>query len=100
MPISEKEMLLVQLVEECAEVIQEVCKAQRFGVDEKMEGINLTNLARITKELNDLQVLTDLVAEAYDINRFNYLDIKALSLKKQKVIKYMNYSKDCGMVAQ
>ena len=54
-----KEILTI-LQEECAEVIVEVSKCFRFGPDQMMEGVDVTNMQRLQKELGDLQAMIDL----------------------------------------
>jgi len=44
-----KEILTI-LQEECAEVIVEVSKCFRFGPDQMMEGMNVTNMERLQKK--------------------------------------------------
>lgn len=57
-----KEILII-LQEECAEVIVEISKCFRFGPDQMMEGTNLTNIARLEKELGDLQAMIQLLVK-------------------------------------
>ncbi len=54
-----KEILTI-LQEECAEVIVEVSKCFRFGPDQMMAGLDVTNMQRLQKELGDLQALSEL----------------------------------------
>jgi len=49
--------LLTLLSEECAEVIQRVTKALRFGLDEVQPGQHLTNAERILQEFADVQAV-------------------------------------------
>ena len=46
------DLLLDCLAEECAEVIQRVCKAQRFGLREVQPGQEMTNADRILYEFD------------------------------------------------
>jgi NTP pyrophosphatase (non-canonical NTP hydrolase) len=55
-----KEILTI-LQEECAEVIVEVSKCFRFGPDQMMEGVEVTNMQRLEKELGDLIAMIELL---------------------------------------
>ena len=57
-----KEILTI-LQEECAEVIVEVSKCFRFGPDQMMEGVDVTNMQRLQKELGDLQAMIELLID-------------------------------------
>ena len=57
-----KEILTI-LQEECAEVIVEVSKCFRFGPDQMMEGMNVTNMERLQKEIGDLQAMIELLID-------------------------------------
>lgn len=46
--MTEEDILLLQLAEECAEVIQRVSKSLRFGLQEVQIGQSLTNSKRLT----------------------------------------------------
>lgn len=52
--------LMVILAEECAEVIQRVSKALRFGVDEIQPGQPHTNGQRLGSEIGQLSHMVDL----------------------------------------
>jgi NTP pyrophosphatase (non-canonical NTP hydrolase) len=58
-----KEILTI-LQEECAEVIVEVSKCFRFGPDQMMEGLDVTNMQRLQKELGDLQAMIELLVDS------------------------------------
>ena len=53
--------ILIILQEECAEVIVEISKCFRFGPDQMMEGVDVTNIQRLQKELGDLQTMVELL---------------------------------------
>jgi len=57
-----KEILTI-LQEECAEVIVEVSKCFRFGPDQMMEGVDVTNMQRLQKELGDLLAMVELLVD-------------------------------------
>ena len=46
-----------RVVEECSEVIKEICKAKRFGIDNVHKG--RTNRDRILDEMSDLRYALD-----------------------------------------
>ena len=58
-----KEILTI-LQEECAEVIVEVSKCFRFGPDQMMKGLDVTNMQRLQKELGDLQAMIELLVDS------------------------------------
>lgn len=53
-PTPYQDELLTQLIEECSEVIQRATKMQRFGVQEKQAGQELTNEQRLSMEVGNL----------------------------------------------
>jgi NTP pyrophosphatase (non-canonical NTP hydrolase) len=55
--------ILTILQEECAEVIVEVSKCFRFGPDQMMEGVGVTNMQRLEKELGDLLAMVELLTD-------------------------------------
>ena len=75
-----KEILTI-LQEECAEVIVEVSKCFRFGPDQMMEGVNVTNMQRLEKELGDLQAMIELLID-------NKVGVTTQGLKEAKKAKF------------
>ena len=75
-----KEILTI-LQEECAEVIVEVSKCFRFGPDQMMEGVNVTNMQRLEKELGDLQAMIELLID-------NKVGVTMQGLKEAKKAKF------------
>lgn len=55
-----KEILTI-LQEECAEVIVEVSKCFRFGPDQMMEGVDVSNIQRLEKEIGDVLAMIELL---------------------------------------
>jgi NTP pyrophosphatase (non-canonical NTP hydrolase) len=45
---------LIKLIEECSEVIQELCKAERFGLDDHNPKTKITNREAIKSEIEDV----------------------------------------------
>ena len=75
-----KEILTI-LQEECAEVIVEVSKCFRFGPDQMMEGVDITNMQRLQKELGDLQAMIELLID-------NKVGVTTQGLKEAKKAKF------------
>jgi NTP pyrophosphatase (non-canonical NTP hydrolase) len=75
-----KEILTI-LQEECAEVIVEVSKCFRFGPDQMMEGMNVTNMERLQKEIGDLQAMIELLID-------NKVGVTTQGLKEAKKAKF------------
>ena len=72
---SEQKEILEIAKEECAEVIQVVCKGNRFGFDVEYEG--KTNRQKLTQEVGDLLCMIELMVEK------DILDEQALQLAKK-----------------
>ena len=88
-----EEHLLTIFQEECAEVIQEVSKAKRFGLDEQRD-LPTSNRERIQKEWNDVLAMKEMLMDEGIITlQPNRSDITA---KKIKVEKYLKYSQELG----
>lgn len=90
--IDKKVYLLILIIEECAEIIQCVCKAIRFGLDEVEPNQSLTNKERINQEINDASTVIMLAGDEGIINDTIYFELR--ENKKKKVEKYMDYSKE------
>lgn len=92
-----KEYYLLELLkEECAEIIQRACKAARFSLEESQAGQSLTNEERITYEINDLYAVLELLHENHVVNTNANRDM--IENKKKKIIRYMNYSNELGIL--
>lgn len=103
--MNRQEHLLTILGEECSELHQELCKALRFGVNEQRD-LPTSNAQRIFKEFNDLLAMVEMVNTSVVIAPFNgvtygsygimYKDNSLIEAKKEKVEKYLLYSKELG----
>ena len=91
--MGETEYLLDCLIEECAEVIQRTTKAKRFGMAEIQPEQALTNQERIIEELNDL------IGVANCLFGNEWQNAEAVEAKERKVVKYMTYSQECGVLS-
>lgn len=74
------ELNRVILIEECSEVIQAVCKIDRFGMVNHHTGDK--NKKDLEEELGQLQVLIELVATTNDLDLDNILEAKNRKLVK------------------
>lgn len=95
--MNKQEHLLTLMIEECAEVAQRCTKILRFGIDEIQEGHELSNRERLKYEFNDLITVSALLNES-GINL--EVEPKDLEKKMQKISKYMNYSKELGLLKE
>lgn len=78
---NETKEILTILQEECAEVIVEVSKCFRFGPDQMMEGVDVTNMQRLQKEIGDLQAMIELLID-------NKVGVTTQGLKEAKKAKF------------
>lgn len=90
------EHLLTILGEECAEIIQRVTKALRFGLDEVEPGQTLTNADRIAGELADLDGVLQMLTDSGAIPEICGDAVRA---KIAKVEKFLEYSETCGTLS-
>jgi len=92
--INKTQHLLICLAEECAEVQQRVTKILRFGIGEIQPGQELDNGTRLTAEVTDLLAVLELLyAEGVPVFGGTTQDLKA---KKEKVLHFMEYARECG----
>lgn len=89
------EILLECLMEECAEVIQRITKAQRFGLKEKQKDQDLTNEQRIKYELDDLKTVIELL-----LNEGLLISPEYSFSKETKLIKYLELSRKEGRLQE
>lgn len=93
------QFLLNLLAEECTEVGQRASKAIRFGLNEVQKGQDLDNKERLHLELTDLVAVVLLLNNEFDFNfDFDELDWSAINAKHEKIEKFYEYSKKCGMI--
>ncbi|WP_276122660.1 hypothetical protein [Pararhizobium qamdonense] len=95
--MNKREYLLTKLIEECLEVAQRATKAQTFGINEVEPGQKLDNTERLNLEWNDLLATVELLHEEEGISLFG--DSELIRRKKQKILQFMNYSREQGCLA-
>lgn len=86
---------LGKLAEEAAEVAKIALKAQQFGLNEIKPGSDQTNAERINEELNDVIAS---IEKLNDLGLGFVPDMKKISAKQEKVLQYLSYSVELGMV--
>jgi hypothetical protein len=96
--MNRQEHLLTILGEECSELHQEVCKALRFGMYEQRD-LPTSNAERLLKEFNDLIAMSEMVNDFYQ-DTILHMDFNLIRAKKEKVEKYLLYSKECGTLTE
>lgn len=73
------------LNEECAELIQAICKANRFGINNyHPDTPNTSNIGKVINEMADVAALIDYVKTELDIS---YTEFNEMKLNKIKRIK-------------
>tara|TARA_R110002126_G_scaffold1757_1_gene10543 strand:+ start:4387 stop:4716 length:330 start_codon:yes stop_codon:yes gene_type:complete len=103
-----QEHLITILGEECSELHQELCKALRFGLNDREPGNLLDNSQKIFSEFNDLMAMVEMVNESVKDTSFDkckatygdggimYIDKDMIEAKKEKVERFLSYSKERG----
>jgi len=88
--------LLLKLGEEAAEIIQIASKASQFGLDDVREGQQYTNRQLCHQEIDDILGVLNMLNEecgfGYEPNS------ESIAAKQVKVNKYLEYSKQLGLV--
>jgi hypothetical protein len=93
--MNKKEHLLTILSEECAEIIKDVSKTLRFGVNDHYPGIcKPTNIESVYHEYNDLIAVVEMLNNE-GVMPCN-VDKLLIQAKKDKVNKFLEYSRDMG----
>ena len=97
--MNRQEHLLVVLSEECSEVIKDVSKALRFGLDDikpnQTPNLELTNSDKITNELADVFAVVDMLVEEGII----FMPTQsAITEKKYKVEHFIKYAINNGSI--
>lgn len=75
-------------------VAQRVSKALRFGLEDVQVEQAYTNGQRLISELNDLMGAVELLIEKGVVEWS--VDREAVEAKKERIKKYLAYSKECG----
>lgn len=89
---SQHDEILTILQEECAEVIQDVCKCKRFGIDNTYSKGTGSQRENLTKEIGDLQCMINLCIERGIIEK---ADVDQAVLNKREKLKiYSNIFKE------
>ena len=84
-----QEECLTILMEECAEVVQEICKIRRFGLDAMSHhSPDKNHISCLTQELGDIIAMIELVIDS-DIGVTDESVLRAKQLKLEKVKKWM-----------
>lgn len=92
-----KELLLIKLMEECAEVQQICAKALRFGTDESYDCDSGTNLQRLREELLDVFAVLDKL-DVSKVMEYPEFKDQELDNRIKRIDKYMQYSADLGIL--
>ena len=96
--MTKEEYLLICLAEECAEVQQRICKALRFGLLEVQQSNpeeTRDNRQRIAYELGDLLTVVSMLKGTHPEY---FLSGVTSSKKADKLLKYMTYSNELGIL--
>ena len=93
---STKEALDV-LQEECAEVIQAVCKINRFGFNQPKYNSTITNRDHLEQEIGDLYAMIEILQEM-DVISWTRVEAAA-EAKKEKLKIWSNFYKDMAVKA-
>jgi hypothetical protein len=91
-----KNHLLVILAEECAEIQYETCKALRFGLHDfyAMHSLD-TNGKRLMNEFADLTAVIEILQTEGHLDK---IDLERIKSKKERVEKFLLYSKEKGLL--
>lgn len=102
--MKEKEHLLTILMEECNETSQRASKAIRFGLKEIQQDQSLNNSQRLIYEFNDIIAIMEILQEkgylSEEMESDNPINREMIDEKKEKVKKYIDYSKKCKTIEE
>lgn len=94
--MTKQQHLLVCLAEECAEVQHAVAKALRFGLKDGYPGTERTNAGDISRELNDIMAIAELLKECGAIPHNQ--TVTEIQKKKKKIAIFLKYAEELGTV--
>lgn len=95
--LSIQEHLLQKLSEECVEISKDVSKSILFGLDDIEPNCKKTNQEKIENEIADFFGVIELLISNEIIREEEIYDRRKITEKKDKVIKWMNYSAKKGI---
>jgi NTP pyrophosphatase (non-canonical NTP hydrolase) len=72
------------LQEECAEVIQVICKIERFGIDSYYPETTISNHEKLTKEVGDLLAMVDILVDRGVLDTAEMITAKQAKTEKLK----------------
>ena len=100
--MNRQQHLLIRLMEECNEVAQRASKALVFSLEEIQPDQPLTNAERIIYEFNDLYAVMEMLREdgAFGSKATTFIRRDMISLKKEKVEKFLLHSKANGTLTE
>ena len=87
------EHLLICLSEECSEVQKAVSKILRFGKDNHNPETMVANSAKLQNEFTDLMGTVELLIDSKILTPPSQAQV---SLKKKKVLKHLEFSREAG----
>ena len=90
-----KQFLLGKLAEEASEVAQIALKTQQFGYSSKHTDHTITNKEEIHNEVDELQAIIEMLN---DVGLDYKPNMKNIKNKKDKVLYFLEYSKQLGKV--
>ncbi|MFW3653520.1 hypothetical protein [Vagococcus fluvialis] len=92
--------LLVCLMEESAEIAQAAAKSIRFGLDDSHpERVGETNEDDLLEKLYQCIAVVEMLQENKNLKTLTNEEIQCIkNKKKEKMIKYMSYSKEKGQL--
>lgn len=92
--------LLQKLSEECVEISKEISKAILFGLQDKEPNQKETNQVKIENEIADFLGVIELLIGNSVIREDEIYHREKITNKKDKVIKWMNYSTSIGITEE
>ena len=93
--MTRREMLLLKLMEECAEVSQRASKQILYGKDEIQDGQPFTNAERTMGEFEDLIVIVGMLTEEKELpDTFMKFGSDRFETKKAKVEKWLKFANE------
>ena len=97
--MNKTEYLLTCITEEGGEISQAAAKCLRFGMfDTHPKNDNVPNVNLLVNEINDMLGVAELLKESGFTVFGKIGDREAIDAKKEKVIRWMDYSRELGLV--